>query len=268
LLADRTLNGVVLRYANFSESSRMLTIFTLEEGIISAAARGCRKIKSPLRPACETFVFAAFQVHTGRSTATLTGASIVDSFYELRSDLDRLSCAVQLRDVVLTVVPEQQPQRALFSLFVRSLGSLCHDGEDPFKVALHFESHAMALSGYAPQLGECALCGGALGAKPGFSPSDGGALCTTCAQAAGLPSVSLGALTTLRHVMEFDVDRLHVLSLTQSQKDQAAVLWRDYMAYHLDRHFKAPEFIQRVDRFKLSNNSLQDGKNMDYSDGV
>ena len=39
-MGDRTVHGVVVRYANFSESSRMLTLFTLEEGLISAAARG------------------------------------------------------------------------------------------------------------------------------------------------------------------------------------------------------------------------------------
>ena len=39
-MADRTVHGVVVRYANFSESSRMLTLFTLEEGLISAADLG------------------------------------------------------------------------------------------------------------------------------------------------------------------------------------------------------------------------------------
>ena len=29
-MGDRTVHGVVVRYANFSESSRMLTLFTLE----------------------------------------------------------------------------------------------------------------------------------------------------------------------------------------------------------------------------------------------
>ena len=251
-MGDRMVHGVVIRYANFSESSRMLTLFTLEEGLVSAAARGARRLKSPLRTAAEVFSFAAFDLHPGRSGGlTVTSASLVDSFYGLREDLDYLACATEMTELVLALAPEGDPLPALFSLFVRSLGSLCHDGEEPFKVGMHFQARAMALAGYAPQLKRCALCGGALGDRPGFSPSDGGAVCTGCARQAGLEAVPPGVMKTLAHVADFDVARLHVLAIPPRQREAASALWARYMDYHLNRHFAAPEFAKRLARFKI-----------------
>lgn len=42
-----TVNGIVTRYANYRDNDRILTLFTRERGLISAAARGCRRPKMP-----------------------------------------------------------------------------------------------------------------------------------------------------------------------------------------------------------------------------
>lgn len=252
-MADRTVHGVVIRYANFSESSRMLTLLTLEEGLVSAAAKGARRMKSALRTASEAFVFGEYTLHSGRgSSPIITGATLIDSFYDLREDLDRLSCATEMGELVLALAPEGDPAPELFSLLVRSLGSLCHDGEEPFKVGMHFQARAMALAGYAPQVKRCCLCEGELGARPGFSPSDGGAVCTACAAEAALTPVSAGAVKTLANIIEFDVARLHVLSIGPRLREDTRSLWQDYMAYHLNRHFRSPEFSKRLARFQIA----------------
>lgn len=38
--------GVVLRYTNFKEADRMVTLLSPEQGKISVLARGCRKTKA------------------------------------------------------------------------------------------------------------------------------------------------------------------------------------------------------------------------------
>lgn len=256
-MPERTVHGIVIRYANFSESSRMLTLLTMEEGLISAAAKGARRMKSALRTVSEAFVLGEYTLHSGRGgTPTITGASLIDSFYDLREDLDRLSCATEMGELVLALAPEGDPAPELFSLMARSLGSLCHDGEDPFKVGMHFQARAMALAGYAPQVKTCCLCEGELGQRPGFSPSDGGSVCTECAAAANLAVVSAGAVKTLSNIIEFDVARLHVLAIGARMRDETKNLWQDYMSYHLNRHFRSPEFSKRLARF----NMMQDYK--------
>ena len=50
-----TTPGLVLRRADYSDYDRMVTIFSPEMGRLDAIARGCRRPKSPLVNAVETF---------------------------------------------------------------------------------------------------------------------------------------------------------------------------------------------------------------------
>ena len=47
----RVVNAIVLRAVNYRDYDRMLTLFTREEGLLSAAARGAHRQKSPLAAA-------------------------------------------------------------------------------------------------------------------------------------------------------------------------------------------------------------------------
>ena len=59
-------DGIVTRYANYRESDRILSIFTIERGRIDVKARGCRKPQSPLVNVCQPFVFGQFEIFTGK----------------------------------------------------------------------------------------------------------------------------------------------------------------------------------------------------------
>jgi hypothetical protein len=47
--------AIVLRYANYRENDRMLTLFSPTRGLVEAVARGCRRPKSKLLSASELF---------------------------------------------------------------------------------------------------------------------------------------------------------------------------------------------------------------------
>ena len=53
--------GIVLRYADYGESSRMLTILTPELGKIDAAVHGCRKIGAKLAPCVQIFSYGGIR---------------------------------------------------------------------------------------------------------------------------------------------------------------------------------------------------------------
>ena len=46
-MSSKKVSGIVTRYANYRDNDRMLNIMT-DNGIIGAAARGCRRQNSPL----------------------------------------------------------------------------------------------------------------------------------------------------------------------------------------------------------------------------
>ena len=83
--------GVVLRYTNFREADRMITLLSPDLGKISVMARGCRKPKSRFLTATELFCYGDYVLYRKGDFHIMTQANIHDSFYEIRNDIEKLS---------------------------------------------------------------------------------------------------------------------------------------------------------------------------------
>jgi hypothetical protein len=55
---NEKVNGITLRTVNYKDSDRILTLFTLEKGKITANARGVRKANAKMKQVAEPFCFA------------------------------------------------------------------------------------------------------------------------------------------------------------------------------------------------------------------
>jgi len=113
-------SGVVLRYANYRDNDRMLTLFTREAGLVSVCARGCRRPKSPLAAAGEAFVYGEFSIFEGRGgKRMLDSFALLESFYPIREDIARLaggSCSRTGKPVISgTLIPPASERQFLFS---------------------------------------------------------------------------------------------------------------------------------------------------------
>ena len=79
-----TTPGIVLRYANYRDHDRMLTLLSPRLGRGDLLSRGCRRPKSPLMPASELFVSGEFVLFEKNERAVLTSCALQDTFYPLR----------------------------------------------------------------------------------------------------------------------------------------------------------------------------------------
>ena len=101
-------NAIVLRTADFGESSRMLTVFSDNYGILSVAAKGVRKAKSKNKLAAQLFSYGKFELVKSQGDAyTLTGFESIETFYTLGSDIDAFNTAAELVKILLrTMQPD------------------------------------------------------------------------------------------------------------------------------------------------------------------
>ena len=75
------VDAIVIRTADYGESDRMLTLFTLQRGKLSAAAKGVRKAGAKLRFAAQPFCFAEYVLAQRGERNTVISAAETDSFY-------------------------------------------------------------------------------------------------------------------------------------------------------------------------------------------
>lgn len=203
-------DGIVTRYANYRESDRILSIFTIEHGRLEAKARGCRKPQSPLVNACQPFVFGQFEIYTGREKATVNACDIKETFYPIREDYERFSIGSVMLRLCHDAAPENEPNESLFSLLYHALSFLAYGKSNPQDLFCCFLVRYLNATGYRPAVTTCAQCGRDIRSDEivRFSPR-GGAVCNACVQQG--ERVSKTALEGMRRMLvmeDADMDRV------------------------------------------------------------
>ncbi|MBQ8137782.1 MAG: DNA repair protein RecO, partial [Clostridia bacterium] len=118
--------AIVLRYADYRENDRMLTLLSPVHGRIDAIARGCKRPKSPLLAASEWFAQGEYMLYASGGHVMVTSCMLQESFYPIRQDYDRLEYATYLLSLCEAAAQPGQAALGLFKLITRSLFRLAY----------------------------------------------------------------------------------------------------------------------------------------------
>jgi len=154
-----TVQAIVLRYADYREADRMLTLFSLERGKISAAVKGVRKSTAKLRNAAEIFTYGEYVLAQSKGRYTVAQFNPINTFFDLRNDMDKLSSGVLLLNICEETIMEDSTEPQLFVLLLRCLEQICYGKSTVLDVLSVFLLKYCEESGYAPVLHTCVHCG-------------------------------------------------------------------------------------------------------------
>ena len=174
--------AIVLRYANYKDNDRMLTLFSPTRGRIEALARGCRRTRSPLLNASELFALGDYELYERGGRISVTGASLIETFYPLRADFDRLACGTYLLNLAEAAIQPGEPAQELFMLLLHTLSRLTFTDQPWRPLLAGFLLHYAACEGYKPRLQHCVRCTRRLEAEERvyFDMQEGGLCCHDC----------------------------------------------------------------------------------------
>ena len=191
-----SVEGIVLRHADYRENDRMLTLLT-PQGRVDALCRGCKRPKSPLLPGSEVFALGNYELVATKAHTLVANCLLRDSFYDLRLDIDKLSCAAYMANICEATVQPDEDARLPFLLLARALGYLAYQPYAPRAVLSAFLLHYAVAMGYKPRLNHCVLCGKPLEENAGamFDIAQGGVVCPAC-----VPRMGRGAALQAREL--------------------------------------------------------------------
>jgi DNA repair protein RecO (recombination protein O) len=191
--------GVVLRTWKLGEADRIIVLATAGHGKVRAVAKGVRKTKSRLGGRLEPLTNVNLLMYEGRELDIVSQVETIDHFRAIREDLERMTDAMALLEVVDQVAQEREANPRLYQMLVGALRSLA-EIRAPLLVPAFFWK-LLSLEGAHPLLGQCATCGlsGAEVDLVAFDLTEGGALCRSCRR--GLP-MSADALALIRRILE------------------------------------------------------------------
>jgi DNA repair protein RecO (recombination protein O) len=175
--------AIVIRMADFSESSRVVTMFTREFGKVAVLAKGAKRLKGPFEAALD--LLAACQVVFIRKSSSgldiLTEAQLQKRFKPRPGDLGSLYGGYYVAELLDALSEEYDPHPVLFDEAVLALERLA--GDTPLDISiLRFELVTLREIGQLPAFDACTACGEPVGSasRYGFEPSQGGFVCQNC----------------------------------------------------------------------------------------
>jgi DNA repair protein RecO (recombination protein O) len=175
--------GIVLRTTDWSETSRIATIWTREFGKVRALAKGGRRLKSTFESALDLLTVCRIVLlrKSSGSLDLLTEARVERRFRRLRTDLSALYAAYYVAELLADWTEDYDPHPILFDEAVATLDDLGQaPGINGPRLA-RFELVLLRELGYSPSLATCAACGEPLtGRGLVFSAAAGGILCGRC----------------------------------------------------------------------------------------
>ena len=177
---EEKFKGLVVSAINYGENDKILTVFTLEHGTLTVKIKGVKKAGAKLKFASEPFCFAEFVVVKKADKMTVKSASLIDSFYPIRENIERFFAGGTILEFIRKFNKENMESGDLFMLTLKSLESLAYGDENPKSVCVKFLISALKFSGFGLNFIGCAECETMPKGRVFFDYSTGAFYCENC----------------------------------------------------------------------------------------
>lgn len=184
------IDGVVIRIKDTGNNSRYLSVLTAEQGRISLLSKGSHSMKTGQMAISQLYSYANYEYYIKGTAKILKGGAPIRVFYGIGADLDRLNLTAYLCDLIAELTDEGEAAHDMLRLTLNMLHAVDKQLYPAEVIKGAVELRAVAMSGYAPELDGCSLCGRDTDANLYFDVMNGALLCSSCLSRRGRQPVS------------------------------------------------------------------------------
>lgn len=246
--AEKT-EALVIRQTDYSESSRIVVLYTRDFGKISTIAKGGRRLKGPFDAALDLLARSriVFLRKSSGSLDILTESKLISRFIPPKNDLRCLYGGYYLAELLNALTEEYSPDVPLFDAAVVALESLM-TGEQTNETILRFEFTLLRELGHLPAFDECIACRAPLSEQTGplsFWVSQGGLLCPNCRKAEyAKNSIHPGTLAVLHQLSDPETSETDTITVSPQQHRELRSIATAVISDLLGRRPKMARYLQ------------------------
>lgn len=232
-----TTPSFVIRRVRWSESSLILTLYSLDFGRISAIAKGALRPKSCFYGRLEllSMVDISLSRRSGREMDTATEATVINHYESIRGNPDAFVHSCIFIEWLLNTISGSEPSHPMFHLISGVLDNF--DAGAPFwPVLCSGIEKSLRLSGFAMEIDRCTKCGGNPENSSMWNTTSGGIVCNNCSESS--EKIPPGLIAFIRKSRNSRLDEVRNLKLWQGGYRQCFNLMRKFAEVHMETKMK------------------------------
>lgn len=241
------IQGIIIKEVNTGEADKIVTIFTKKLGKIQAVARGARRPNSRLIAGSQLLCYSDFVLQKGKEMYEMKSCEVIESFYNIRYYLDKLTYASHMVDLVTEVSEENLSYPKVLQLFLNTLYVLSTKDKNPELLIRIFEIRLMSIVGFEPQVIECLGCK-KVDTQIYFSAKMGGIICSECRNLdKSAIKISESTLNTIRFIIYCEMNKLFSFDVGDNVLDELKKVSQEFYKVNINKHFQKLEFLKTLD---------------------
>ncbi|WP_102400162.1 DNA repair protein RecO [Haloimpatiens massiliensis] len=238
--------AIILKTQDYKENDKIIWLFTEKIGKISAIAKGAKKNKSKFLSSTLPFCFGEFVIYRGKSMYLINEVQIIHSFGEFLNDLEMLTYASYLNELIDIALLEEESNRELFRQVVTAYYLMKNKVGDVEILVRAFEIKLLSFTGYGLNFQNCCICGKKISSSNYINFSYGGGVCSECNKQNGV-TLTNTAYNVLKILSNFPLEKVHRVSVKEDTKKE---LYKILYGFILENYQKAPKSLNMLNVFK------------------
>ena len=237
-MANIKLNGIVISENNMGDYDKMLTILTPNYGKISCVAKGARRPKSQLLAGTQLFCFGEYLMYKGSSTYHINSCEIIEVFYNLRTDLEKLKYAIHINKIIQDNTEENENCFKILQLYLNTLYVISEGNKELELILSTFKMRFLTILGYSPRIQKCVNCNNEEKLNY-FSLKNDGFKCEDCAkQDKSAILISESAKNAIKYTITAPPKKLYSFNLKDNGLKEFRLISNLFFNEKLEKEYK------------------------------
>lgn len=217
------VRAIVLKALDYKEKDKLLELFTLENGKITASLRGVRSPKAKLKFAGEPLNLIEYTLVNRNDKYTVTGASLISSFFTIAQNYSNFLISCVVLEVLNKMTLHNEPNSELFVLALKVFNKLQENKIKGEVVLVKFYLEVLKLLGFAIKFDNCLNCSKKLNQSAYFSFDYGSFVCEHCKSFYDV-LITQNNIDFLKNISVLNIDNLDASNIVSDIKSLLNIL--------------------------------------------
>lgn len=241
-------NGIIIKEIQSGEDDKFIILLTPNYGKISCFVKGARKNKTKFGIATQFLCYSEFILFKNKNMYLINSIKIIEPFYDIRMDIEKLTYAAHFSDIINDVIQENQSSSKVLKLFLNSLYMICKKNKNPKFISSIFELKLLAILGYSPYIEDCSVCNiGDLEDEIWFSFTNNGFICKECVKKdSSKIKISIGTMRAIIYIIKSRINDLFNFEVSEDILMELEKIATLYLRQQFERDYTKLDYLKLI----------------------